>query len=85
MNRNALVVLVLCAGLAGCVEENTHPTLNQVERRVGTLVGDTEGGHADAKCSKTADRAYRCEVSVNGVASMYDAQLKGERIALKKV
>jgi hypothetical protein len=84
MNRNALVVLALCAGLTGCVEENTHPTLSQVERRVATLVGDTEGGAAESKCVKTQDRAYRCEVTVNGVASMYDAELKGERIGLKK-
>jgi len=82
MNRNALVLVALCAGLVGCVPENTHPTLAQVERRVATLVGDTEGGAAEAKCAATADRAFRCELSVNGVSSMYDARLKGERIQL---
>ena len=85
MNRQALGVLALCAGLIGCVEENTHPTLDQVERRVAILVGDTDGGHADAKCAKTAERVYRCELSVNGMPSTYDATLKGERIELKKV
>lgn len=84
MHRTALVVVALCAGLTGCVAENTSPTLSQVERRVATLVGDTDGGAAEAKCVATADRAYRCEVSVNGVSSTYDAQLKGERIALEK-
>jgi hypothetical protein len=85
MKRNALVVLALCAGLTGCVAENTRPSLSQVERRVATLVGDTESGAAESKCVKTQDRAYRCEVTVNGVSGMYDAQLKGERIALKKL
>jgi hypothetical protein len=84
MNRHALVVLVLCAGLLGCVPENTHPTRSQVERRVATLVGNTEGGAAEATCVKTADRAYRCEVSVGGVSSTYDAGLKGEKIQLTK-
>jgi hypothetical protein len=84
MKRHALVVLALGAGLAGCVPENTHPTLNQVERRVATLVGNSESGAAEAKCAKTADRAFRCEVSVNGMSSTYDAQLKGERIQLAK-
>lgn len=85
MNRNALVVLALCAGLTGCVAENTQPTLMQVQRRVATLVGDTKSGAAESRCVKSADRAYRCEVSVNGVSSAYDAQLKGERIELKEL
>lgn len=85
MKRNALVVLALCAGLVGCVPENTRPTLMQVERRVANLVGDTEGGAAEAKCFKTEDRAYQCEVSVNGVPSKYDARLKHERIELKRL
>jgi len=84
MNRTALVVAAVCAGLSGCVAENTQPTLNQVERRVATLVGDSEGGAAEAKCAATEDRAFRCEVSVNGVPSTYDARLKGERIQLDK-
>jgi hypothetical protein len=84
MKRNALVVVALCAGLIGCVPENTQPSLTQVERRVATLVGNTESGAAEAKCVKTADRAFRCEVSVNGVSSTYDAHLKGERIQLAK-
>jgi hypothetical protein len=84
MRRTALVVVALCTGLAGCVKENTDPSLNQVERRVATLVGDTESAAAESKCTKTADRAYRCEVSVNGVSSTYDATLKGERIQLEK-
>lgn len=82
MIRHALVALALCAGLAGCVPEDTQPTLTQVERRVATLVGDTEGAAAEAKCVETADRAFRCEVSVNGAPSTYDAHLKGERIQL---
>jgi hypothetical protein len=85
MHRTALVLLALCAGLVGCVPENTHPNLNQVERRVGTLVGDNDGGAAEAKCHKTAERAYQCEVTAHGMASMYEATLKGERIALKKL
>lgn len=84
MNRSALVVLALCAGLTGCVAENTQPTLTQVERRVATLIGDNEGGAAEAKCVETEDRAFRCEVIVNGVPSTYDAHLKGERIQLDK-
>jgi len=84
MNRNALVVVALCAGLTGCVPENTQPTLMQVERRVATLVGDNEGGAAEAKCVGTEARAFRCEVSVNGLSSTYDAHLKGERIELDK-
>jgi|AntDryMetagUQ255_1029468.scaffolds.fasta_scaffold10643_2 hypothetical protein len=84
MNRNALVVVALCAGLTGCVPENTQPTLTQVERRVATLVGDNEGGAAEAKCVGTEARAFRCEVSVNGLSSTYDAHLKGERIELDK-
>jgi hypothetical protein len=82
MKRTALVLLGLCAGLTGCVPENTQPTLTQVERRVATLVGDDAGGAAEAKCVASADRAYRCEVSVNGMPSTYVARLKGERIEL---
>ena len=84
MKRHALVILALCTGLVGCVPENVYPTLDQVERRVARLVGDTEPGAAESKCVKTADRAYTCEVSVNGTSSTYDATLKGERIQLKK-
>ena len=84
MNRTALVVLAVCAGLGGCVPEDTQPTLTQVERRVATLVGDNEGAAAEATCTVTADRAYECEVSVNGVPSTYEARLKGERVQLEK-
>ncbi len=84
MNRTALLAVALCAGLTGCVAEDTHPTLTQVERRVATLVGDTESAAAEAKCAATAERAYRCEVNVNGVPSSYDARLEGERIELVK-
>jgi hypothetical protein len=88
MNRNALVVAALCAGLvAGCGNTDVQPDLTQVERRVATLVGDNEGGAAEAKCAKAAGvRTYRCEVSVNAIASTYDATVSpdGEKIELKK-
>jgi len=84
MHRSAVAVVVVCAGLTGCVPEKTHPSLLQVERRVATLVGDNEGGHAEAKCAELSDRAFRCELSVNGVPSTYDARLEGERIQLEK-
>ena len=88
MNRNALVVVALCAGLvAGCGNTDVQPDLTQVERHVATLVGDNEGGAAEAKCVRVAGvRAYRCEVSVNAIASTYDATVSkdGEKIKLKK-
>lgn len=88
MNRNALVVVALCAGLvAGCGNTDVQPDKKQVERRVATLVGDNEGGAAEAKCVKLSEAPdYRCEVSVNGVGSTYEARVKmrGEKIELKK-
>lgn len=88
MNRHGLLVVALCAGLiAGCGTDEPELATSQVERRVATLVGDNDGGHAEAKCVKLAeDRAYRCEVSVNGVASTYEARHKKntEKIELEK-
>jgi len=88
MNRNALVVVGLCTGLvAGCGNTDVQPDLTQVERRVGTLVGDNEGGAAEAKCARaSAARAYECEVSVNGLKSTYGARVSanGEKIELEK-
>lgn len=88
MNRNALVVVALCAGLvAGCGNTDVQPDLTQVERRVGTLVGDNEGGAAEAKCAAASGvRAYECEVSVNGLKSTYGARVSadGEKIELDK-
>ncbi len=88
MNRNALVVVAVCAGLiAGCSTDEPELAKTQVERRVATLVGDDKGGHAEAKCEALSeDRAYRCEVSVNGVASTYEARHKknSEKIELKE-
>lgn len=85
MNRSVLVVAALCAGLiAGC-GSNAPLTLTQVERRVAKLVGDNQGGHAEAKCVELSeDRAFRCDVSVNAVPSTYDARVSkhGERIEL---
>ena len=88
MHRTALVVAALCAGLvAGCGNTDVQPDRKQVERRVGTLVGDNEGAAAEAKCTPAAAvRAYTCHVSVNGVASTYDASVSadGEKIVVKK-
>jgi hypothetical protein len=86
MLRNAVVV-VLCAGLvAGCGNTDVQPDLTQVERRVGTLVGDNESAHAEAKCAKGSEaRAYECDVSVNGQKSTYGARVSanGEKIELE--
>jgi hypothetical protein len=86
MLRNAVVV-VLCAGLvAGCGNTDVQPDLTQVERRVGTLVGDNESAHAEAKCAKGSEaRAYECDVSVNGQKSAYGARVSanGEKIELE--
>ena len=88
MNRIALLVVALCGGLVtGCGNTDVQPDKTQVERRVATLVGDNEGGAAEAKCVEAAGvRAYRCEVSVNAIASTYDATVSpdGEKIKLKK-
>ena len=88
MNRVALLVVALCAGLVtGCGNTDVQPDLTQVERRVATLVGDNEGGAAEATCVKAPGvRAYRCEVSVNAIASTYDATVSedGEKIELEK-
>ena len=88
MKRNALAVVALCAGLvAGCGNTDVQPDLTQVERRVATLVGDNEGGAAEAKCAReSAARAYKCEVSVNGLKSTYGARVSanGEKIELEK-
>ena len=88
MSRTAPVVAALCAGLiAGCGSDDGKLTHTQVERRVATLVGDNEGGAAEAKCVKLSEAPdYRCEVSVNGVGSTYEARVKmrGEKIELKK-
>ncbi|MDP1846384.1 MAG: hypothetical protein Q8K79_01220 [Solirubrobacteraceae bacterium] len=88
MLRRAAVVVVLCAGLvAGCGNTDVQPDLSQVERRVGTLVGDNEGGAAEARCTEaSADRAYECEVSVNGLKSTYGARVSanGEKIELEQ-
>lgn len=88
MNRHALTVVALCAGLiAGCAEDDTDINLTQVERRVAKLVGDTERGAAEAKCVElTPNRSFRCEVSVNSIASTYDARVseKGEHVELEK-
>ena len=88
MNRVALVGVALCAGLiAGCGTVDTQLSPTQVERRVATLVGDNEGGHAEAKCVEgPEDRSFRCEVSVNAVSSTYDARVSqdGERILLEE-
>jgi len=87
MLRSAAVV-VLCAGLAaGCGNTDVQPDLTQVERRVGTLVGDNESAHAEAKCAKGSEaRAYECEVSVNGLKSTYGARVSadGEKIELEQ-
>jgi hypothetical protein len=88
MNRNALVAVALCAGLvAGCGNTDVQPDLTQVERRVGTLVGDDEGAHAEATCARaSAARAYECEVSVNGLKRTYGVRVSadGEKIELEK-
>lgn len=87
MLRTAALV-VLCAGLvAGCGNTDVQPDLSQVERRVGTLVGDNESAHAEAKCAKGPEaRAYECEVSVNGLKSTYGARVSadGEKIDLEQ-
>jgi hypothetical protein len=88
MNRTACVVVALCAGLvAGCGNTDVQPDLTQVERRVGTLVGDNESAHAEAKCAAGSEaRAYECEVSVNGLKSTYGARVSadGEKIELEQ-
>lgn len=88
MLRTGCVVAALCAGLtAGCGNTDAQPDLKQVERRVGTLVGDNEGAAAEATCVQgAAERAYRCELSVNGLKSAYDARVSadGEKIELEK-
>ena len=88
MNRTASLVVALCVGLvSGCGNVDVQPDKKQVERRVAKLVGDNEGGAAEAKCAAVAGvRAYRCEVSVNAIASTYDATVSanGEKIKLKK-
>ena len=88
MLRNASIVAALCAGLvAGCGNTDVQPDLTQVERRVGTLVGDNESAHAEAKCTRASGpRAYDCEVSVNGLKSTYGARVSanGEKIELEK-
>jgi len=84
----SLLVGTLCAGLiAGCGNTDVQPDRKQLERRVGTLVGDTEGAAAEAECTPgAAPRAYTCHVSVNGAPSTYDASVSadGEKIELKK-
>jgi hypothetical protein len=88
MHRTALLVAALCAALvAGCGNTDVQPDRKQVERRVGTLVGDNEGAAAEATCIPgAAVRAYTCHVSVNGAASTYDASVSadGEKIELKQ-
>ncbi len=88
MLRNASIVVVLCADLvAGCGNTDVQPDLTQVERRVGTLVGDNEGAVAEATCAEGSEaRAYECEVSVNGQKSTYGAHVSanGEKIELEK-
>jgi hypothetical protein len=88
MLRNPSVVVALCAGLlAGCGNTDVQPDLTQVERRVGTLVGDSETAHAEAKCARGSEaRAYECEVSVNGQKSTYGARVSadGAKIELEQ-
>ena len=88
MPRTALLAAALCVLLlAGCGNTDVQPDRNQLERRVGTLVGDTEGAAAEAECTPgAAPRAYTCHVSVNGAPSTYDASVSadGEKIELKK-
>lgn len=88
MDRNALVVVALCAGLvAGCGSDDSQLTQKQVERRVATLVGNNEGGHAEATCVEgSVDRVFRCEVAVNSIASTYEARVSkgGKKIELEK-
>ena len=88
MNRHALVVIAVCAGLvAGCGSRDQPLSRKEVERQVSTLVGDTKGGDAEAKCVELpTDRVFRCQVSVNAVAGTYEARLSksGERIELKE-
>ena len=88
MNPHALVVVAVCAGLiAGCGSGDTQLTRKQVEMRVATLVGDIEGGHAEATCAEgSVERVFRCEVAVNGIASTYEARVRkgGSKIELEK-
>lgn len=88
MNRHPLVVVALCAGLiAGCGSDDAQLSQKQVERRVATLVGNNEGGHAEATCDEgSVERVFRCEVAVNSIASTYEARVSkgGKKIELEK-
>ena len=71
--------------MTGCGSDDDGLSRTEVEDRVAKEVGKAEGARASAACVEgSADRTFRCKVTIANVTSTYEARVSkdGERVQI---